>query len=136
MIMAERKDNGQGSIYFDEAKGYWYAEIQWTISTGKKKHKRFSGKSKATVKKKLDDFKKQLLLSGPNIGSQSVLFKDFAENWLTSKLKISLKPSSYMRKKTTFIHQVYPYLGDIPIEEITSQHIQNMVACLLKDELS
>lgn len=134
--MATRKDNGQGSIYFDESKGYWYARIQWTDSAGDRKKKTFSGKTKTAVKKKLDEFKKELLLSGPDIGKKSVTFKEFADNWLKTKLKISLKPSSFMRKEVTFINQVYPYLGSIPIEDITSADIQNMVNSLLADGLS
>ncbi len=134
--MATRKDNGQGSIYFNEKKGYWYATIQWTDSSGKKRKKDFSGKTKAAVKKKLDEFKKELLLSGPDLGKKSVTFKEFADNWLKTKLKISLKPSSFMRKEVTFINQVYPYLGSIPIEDITSADIQNMVNSLLTAGLS
>ena len=64
--MGTRKDNGQGSIYFNEVKGYWYASIQWTDSCGNRKKKQFSGKTKTTVKHKLDLFKKELLLSGPD----------------------------------------------------------------------
>lgn len=134
--MAVRKDNGQGSMYFDEGKGYWYAEIQWKDSSGTKKRKKFSGKSKTAVKKKLDEFKKQLLLSGPDVGKKSVIFQDFAENWLNTKLKNSLKPTSFMRKKGTFQYQVYPHLGGIPIEEISSEDIQNMVNRLIKEGLS
>lgn len=134
--MATRKDNGQGSIYYNEKKGYWYAQIQWTDSTDTKQRKTFSGKSKAAVKKKLDEFKKELLLSGPDVAKKSVMFQDFADNWLQSKLKNSLKPTSFMRKKGTFKFQVYPYIGNIPIEDITSQDIQSMVNKLVEEGLS
>ncbi len=101
--MAARKDNGQGSMYYDEGKGYWYAEIQWKDSTGTKKRKKFSGKSKASVKKKLEEFKKELLLSGPDLGKQSVTFEEFAENWLNTKLKISLKPTNRLWSESFLI---------------------------------
>ncbi len=55
--MASRKDNGQGSMYFDEKSGYWYAEIHWTDSSNGKHRKKFSGKTKTVVKKKLEEFK-------------------------------------------------------------------------------
>ena len=106
MYIAVRKDNGQGSMYFDEGKGYWYAEIQWQDSSGTRKRKKFSGKSKTVVKKKLDEFKKQLLLSGPDVCKKTVTLQQFADNWLNTKLKNSLKPTSFMRKKWTFQYQV------------------------------
>ncbi len=134
--MGTRKDNGQGSIYFNEARGYWSASIQWTDSSGNKKKKQFSGKTKSIVKQKLDAFRKKLLLSGPDLGIRSVPFKDFADNWMENKLKNSLKPTSYMRKKGTFKYQVYPYLGNIPIEDISSADIQNMINCLVKSGLA
>lgn len=101
-----------------------------------KKRKKFSGKSKTAVNKKLDEFKKQLLLSGPDVGNKTVTFQQFADNWLNTKLKNSLKPTSFMRKKGTFQYQVYPHLGGIPIEEISSEDIQNMVNRLIKEGLS
>ena len=44
MYIAVRKDNGQGSMYFDEGKGYWYAEIQWKDSSGTKNARNFLGR--------------------------------------------------------------------------------------------
>ncbi len=134
--MAVRKDNGQGFMYYDEGKGYWYAEIQWRDSSDAKRRKKFSGKMKSVVKKKLEEFKKELLLTGPDLGKRSITFQDFAETWLNTKLKISLKPTSFMRKKTTFIYQVYPHVGHIPIEDLTSQDVQKMVNSLFDEGLS
>ncbi len=134
--MAPRKENGQGTIYRDEKTGYWYATIQWTDSAGKTKRKKFSAKSKTAVKTKLTNFKKELLTIGPDIDAKKILFKDFANSWLETKLKNSLKPTSYERKECTFINQVYPHLGNIPIEEITSSDVQAMVNALVKDGLS
>ena len=41
--------------------------------------------------------------------------------------KIQLKPTSYARKELTLARQVYPYIGDIPISQLTHNDIQNMI---------
>ncbi len=96
-----KKENGSGSIYFVQSTGKWKADIVWTDPQGNRQRKTFSSAKKTVVKAKLEDFKKQLLLNSGNISKGSVTFEEFANNWLSSKLKNSLKPSSYMRKEVT-----------------------------------
>ena len=55
-----RNSNGSGSIYFDEKRNKWYAEIQWSDKNGEKHRKKFSGQKKTIVKNKLDEFKKTI----------------------------------------------------------------------------
>ncbi len=133
---AARKDNGSGTIYYIESQGRWKAEIHWTDAKGEVQRKTFSSVKKTEVKNKLEEFKKQLILKSGNIPKGSISFEEFANNWLTTKLRNSLKPSSYMRKEVTLKHQVYPILGAIPIEEITHTDIQNMVNTLYDGGLS
>lgn len=131
-----RKSNGSGSIYFDEKKGKWYAEIQWCDKNGEKHRKKFSSSKKTIVKNKLEEFKRQLTISRGNLSSDDIIFQEFANYWLTEILKNKLKPTSFTRKEVTLENQVYPFLGGIPINQITHFDIQNMVNKLNKKGLS
>ncbi len=132
----QKKENGSGTIYYVESQGRWKAEMRWLDSRGIMQRRTFSATKKSVVKNKLNEFKKQLLLSNGNISKGAITFEEFAENWLTTKQRNTLKPSSYMRKEVTLRNQVYPILGDIPIDQISHMDVQNMVNQLSDSGLS
>lgn len=132
-----RKSNGAGSIYYDEKRNKWCAEIQWSDSNGNKHRKKFSGQKKTIVKNKLEAFKRELIISNGNMTSNNdITFQEFAEYWLGSILKNKLKPTSYTRKQVTLENQVYPYLGNTPITQITHFDVQDMINNLSEKGLS
>ena len=92
-----RTSNGSGSIYYSETKKVYVGVIQWTDSNGSKHKKQFSGKKKSGVQSKMDEFKRQLLLKRGDIVAESVTFKEYADNWLNTILKMKLKPSILCR---------------------------------------
>lgn len=131
-----RERNGNGSIYYDDKRDRWIAEIQWTDKNDTKHRKKFADKKKSAVKSRLDDFRKQLLLNSSDIADDDVIFQEYADNWLNTILKHSLKPTSFMRKEVTLKYQVYPHIGDIPMNRLTHDDIQNMVNALAAQGLS
>lgn len=130
-----RKSNGEGSIFFDAKGNKWVAEIQWTDKNGKKHRKKFSGQKKTIVKNKLDEFKRQLIISQGDIEKSDITFEEFATQWMLEQ-KHKLKPTSYARKEVTLINQVYPYIGSTPINDIHHKDVQNMVNKLIENKLS
>jgi len=132
----KRNSNGSGSIFFDEARGNWRAQIQWTDKNGNKHIKKFTGKKKNEVKNRLEEFRKQLLISNGTFSNSSISFEEFARNWMETSQKNKMKPASYLRKEVTLENQVYPYIGNIPIDQITYADIQNMVNKISENGLS
>lgn len=131
-IKKNRNSNGNGSIYYDNKREKWLAEIQWTDRNGNRQRKKFSGSKKIIVKNKLEEFKRQMIFTKGNIEKSDVTFREFSEYWLNSILNIKLKKTSYNRKELTLEKQVYPYLGEIPINQITHHDVQEMVNNLNK----
>lgn len=131
-----RKSNRSGSIYFEEKSKRWRAEIQWNDKNGETHRKSFSSQKKTVVKNKLDAFRKELLITDGNIKSKDITFEDYSEYWMTNIVKNKLKPSSYTRKDVTLNNQVYPYIGNIPINQITHEDIQGLVNTLSNNGLS
>lgn len=134
--MSTRKDNGSGTFFYDEKRDRWVATIQWTDKTGSRRRKSFTGKKKTIVKNKLNDFKTQLNITNGNISNDDILFKTYADLWMTNIQKNLLKPTSYTRKEVTLSRQVYPLIGDIPISQLTHDDIQNMINELAAQGLS
>ena len=131
-----RKPNGNGTVYFSEKENRWRAEIHWTDKNGKQCYKKFSGKKQIAVKNKLEAFKRQLIITSDNVSDSDVTFKEYADNWLHTILKNKLKPTSYTRKEISLTKQVYPYIGDIPMKDVTRNDVQDMVNSLVGEGLS
>lgn len=131
-----RTSNKEGSIYFNEKRKAWYADIRWKDSAGKEHRKTFSAKKRAAVKIKIDEFKRQLLLDNVSAENNDVTFKEFCEQWMKSSQINKLKPVSYDRKLCTLENQVYPEIGDIPINILSHDDVQTMVNHLRDDKKS
>lgn len=131
-----RKSNGEGSVWFNEKRGVWMAEITWTDKTKQRHSKRFSDKRQTGVKFKLSEFKKQLILDQGSVKESSVTFKEYALFWMDTVQKNKLKPTSYARKMVTLEQQVFPNIGMIPIEMLTVDDIQKFINKLDKEGLS
>lgn len=132
----KRNPNGSGSVFYDESRKTWRAQIQCTDKAGERHIKKFVGAKKNEVKNRLDEFRRQLLVSNGDISNNGVSFQEYAEAWLTNTLRNKLKPTSYMRKEVTLVNQVFPQLGNIPIDQITHADVQNMVNKLHESGLS
>ena len=136
MKKASKRANGEGTIYFDEKQKTWRAEIQWVDSAGVTHRKSWKDKKQASIKTKMKEFKKQLLLNNGNFDPNEVTFKEFAEYWVHNIFKPTVKQTSYARKVDTLNNQVYPYLEGIQINKITHSDIQIMVNELSNKGLS
>lgn len=131
-----RTSNGEGSVYYSDTKKKWFGDIMWTDSAGQRHRKSFSGKKQAIVKEKMDAFKRELLMQTDSPANDSITFKDYCEQWMVNKQINKLKPSSYDRKACSLENQVYPIIGDIPIEALSHSDVQNMVNTLRDNDLS
>ena len=136
MGKTSKKCNGEGTMYFLEKEGKWRAEISWKDNTGRLHRKSFQDKKQSEVKSKLAEFKKQLLLSNRNLNPHTESFRIFADFWVENILKPKVKPLSYQRKVSTLEHQVYPYLGELDIGQISHTTVQEMINALSLSGLS
>ena len=135
-MVAKKRSNGEGTIYFVEKEQLWTAELTWVDDAGNKRRKRWRAKKQSEVKAKLAEFKKQLLLNGTEVATEDRTFREFADEWVNVILKPKVKPLSYQRKVSTLENQVYPHIGNIPISKLTHSKIQKMVNDLNESGLS
>ena len=125
----QEKTKGE-SIYFDQKKQCWRAELKFT-SGSEKIRKSFSAKDISVLMDKISDYKSKAFSKNGLPLFSELSFKSYAENWLITTEKMKLKPTSYIAKCNSLNYQVYPYIGDIPITEITYMDIQKMINSLL-----
>ena len=121
-----RRDKGDGSI-FQLKDGTWIAQLKHgKKANGKPNIKKFTGKKESEVKKKLKEFKESLIKNEyRQIKKMSV--KEYMEKWMNDVQSNKLKPKTYDTKEATVNFQVYPYIGDLQINNLSADDIQKMI---------
>lgn len=118
-----RRSNGEGSIYYHEKKCSWIATIQYIDNNGILKRKSFQDKIKKNAQKKLNDFKKQMLLG--EINESNILLKDYIQHYLLTYKLHQLKSSSYDTLDNVFRNHVKDSkIGNFKLSQIKPNDIQ------------
>ena len=114
-----KRANGEGSFYFDEAKGLYRAML--TTPNGKRLTK--SSKDEDIVKDWLNE---QRLLIGrsQHVEPHSMTLKEWLDEWLEVYSKPSVRPRTYDRNKSLLAHA--DSIGNIKLQNLTPSHIQRM----------
>lgn len=136
MAKKMRNSNREGSIYYSKSKGSYIGDIHWTDKNGKVNRKVFSSKDKNTVIEKMEAFKRELKISDGQLDNGEITFEIFSESLMKTVFKERLKPSALLRKRQSLEHQVYPYIGYIPINEVSVHDVQSMINALSETDLS
>ena len=133
-----KREHGQGTIYLRKD-GRWYGAVQNGYNdNGKPKIITVYGKTEAETKRKLKEKIKfinsnDLILQNNTI--KNITVEEYCTNWLKNVKINELKPSSYDRKETTLLNQVYPAIGMLQLSQLTIDDVQKMVNNL-KNKLS
>ena len=121
--MAQKRDNGTGTIY-QRANKTWVGKIYLGLDeTGKEKFKYFSGKTEVEVKKKIREYNQ----SGSRIETKKISLQDYLNNWMKTYKRGTIKASSYDALEKTAKNQVIPNIGMIQLQEITATDIQTLL---------
>ena len=129
--MAKKRANGEGSIR-KRKDGRW--EGRYTAGhdpeTGKAIYKNVLGKTQAEVKEKL----KQAIgecqaLDITKAGKYTV--GEWMEVWFQDYAKIKVRPSSHQTYQGYIHNHIWPNIGDIPLEKLTSLDLQKFYKKLL-----
>lgn len=131
----KRRDKGDGSIY-QRKDGLWVSQIQiGKKADGKANVKMFYGKTEQEVKKKLKNYKHELI-KNDHTEVKKITVKQYMDNWLYNIQINELKPKSFDRKETTLKHQIYEYIGNLQINNLSANDIQDMINKLIAKGLS
>jgi len=126
----QRRDKGEGSV-FQRKDGKWCAKL--TVPN-KSTPKHFYGKTESEVKKKLKEFKHELIKNDYREVKKMTL-KSYMDDWLYNVKKNELKPKSFDGQE--YINNIiYKRIGEMQINNIASDDIQKLINTLVEEEYS
>lgn len=129
--MAKRRANGEGSIR-KRKDGRW--EGRYTAGrdpeTGKVIYKNVLGKTQAEVKEKLKQaIEENAELDFSRAGEYTV--GQWMDVWFENCAKVKVRPSSHQTYRGYIDHHIKPYVGDIPLNKLTTLDLQQLYKKLL-----
>ncbi|MBD5170101.1 MAG: site-specific integrase [Oscillibacter sp.] len=129
--MAKRRANGEGSIR-KRSDGRW--EGRYTAGrnpeTGKPIYKNVLGKTQAEVKAKL----KAAIEDSANLDvlkAEQYTTGQWMDVWFENCAKIKVRPSSHQTYRGYIDNHIKPNIGDIPLNKLSSLHLQKLYKKLL-----
>ena len=128
----QRRDKGDGSIYFRESDQRWVA--RYVHSPGSKP-KVLYAKTEQEAKKKLRDYKKEIA-KNDFVEVRKETVESYMTRWFNEVKLNDLKPKSQDGLEATLRNYIFPYIGDIQIASITANDIQSMINQLVKKDFS
>lgn len=120
-----RRDYGDGSIS-QRKDGTWTARIYYGKSSdGKYKIKAIYGKTEKEVKKKMKEFKDELI-KYDSVNIPKLTVSDIINDWLKTK-RYEVRASSYDRIERTVNNLILPRIGFAQASSLTSNNIQKLL---------
>ena len=120
--MAVRRAKGTGSV-FRNPDSTWTAQcVKGFSEKGYTRYKRFAGKTKAEVMRKMENYL-MLVKSGGQCLDDYYL-DDYICGWMEHIKKPDLKPTSYDRAMLTIKNHINPYIGHYRVTQLNPSIIQ------------
>lgn len=122
----KRRDKGEGSIS-QRKDGLWTGRLDIGVQeNGKRKIKAVYGKTEQEVKRKLRALKKELIKHDyQEVKKLSV--REYMTDWLYNYKQNEVKPSTFDRIEQVCQNQIFPIIGNLQMNGITSNDFQNMI---------
>jgi integrase len=132
---AVRRGNNEGTI-FRRADGRWTAGLSDGYnSAGRPKRVYVYGRTRAEVAEKLRGMQQRRDQGRPLVDKQTRL-SNFLEDWITSTLPTTVRPSTAASYADQLKRHVIPVLGSIALGKLTPVDVQKWMNDKLEDGLS
>lgn len=125
----KRREKGTGGISQRKDGLYQGSYDAGVKPDGKRDVKYVYAKTEPECKRKLNALIKEIHKT-EYIHVQKISVKDYMNLWLTSVKALELKPKSYDRLEQTVNYQVIPYIGQLQLQSIASDDVQDMITKL------
>ena len=138
----KKRYNGEGSIYKVKSgprKGSWIAQLTVGINpeTGNPKRKSFYGKTREEAKGKMEAYKEQVNYGLDVDGVKGKTYGEWLLEWMdTYKKPPMIKLATWENYMRYINNHVYPAIGEVPLSDLTTDHIQEIYVKMIRKELS
>ena len=120
----ELLDNGN---IWQKADGRWIGLVRYKDEFGETQRKSFSSKKKKTLQAKMTEYVKNFNEQVANLDESRKPMKESMKNWLRVYKYSEVERTTYDRYECTAEHQIYPYIGNKPVGDVTPADIKKLL---------
>ena len=116
LMKRELLDNGN---IWQKSDGRWIGLVRYKDEFGVTQRKSFSSKKKKTLQAKITEYVKNFNEQVANSDESKKPLKESMKNWLRVYKYPEVERTTYDRYECTAVHQIYPYIGNKPVGDVT-----------------
>ena len=120
----ELLDNGN---IWQKSDGRWIGMVRYRDEYGATQRKSFSSKKKKMLQAKMTEYVKNFNEQVTNSDEARKPLKESMKNWLRVYKFPEVERTTYDRYECTAEHQIYPYIGNKPVGDITPADIKKLL---------
>lgn len=126
-----RRDSGQGSIYQRASDRRWVGSVELSPdpTTGKRRRRVVTAKTRREAAIKLRDAKKELLITG-TLATSSPTVKEWCEKWLDQRVT-QARPNTYKGERSYVHRWIVPQLGRRHLSSLTPGDLRNLADAIV-----
>ncbi len=128
------RGQNEGCIY-ERADGRWEAKLNLGYVNGKRRRKCFYAETRAEVQALLAASSRDRDLGLP-VATERQTVGHFLDGWLKNSVRPSVRPRTYESYELTVRKHLRPALGNLRLEKLAPQHVQEMLNAKLKQKPS
>jgi integrase len=126
-VLRQRRDNGDGSLYFDEAKQRWVGQLDLgTDAAGRRVRPRVSAKTKTEARARLDVLR-QAHGAGQDLTARTTTFTELAQLWLERGLPPGVSPSTRANYTSLLNQHVLPAFGHRKVTDLRPEDVEQLL---------
>lgn len=136
--MAKRRGHGDGSIFFEEARGRWVGTLDLgNDGNGKRRRAKVTGRTKTEVRDKLRDLQRSAEAGLP-VGNGSLTFGQFLDTWLAEVLpgRARVRSENTVTSYRWAVSHLQPALGTRPLRSLTPEDVEGVLRAMAGAGLS
>lgn len=116
-----RRNNGEGSYYFNIKREAWEYKLPYHDNFGIRRYKKFTGKTKKEIQKKVQRFKEERDEMADNV----MKLKDWMDAWFNAYIVGHVKLRTEERYRLAIKRYIVPFIGDLPLDDsLTGMKVQ------------
>ncbi len=116
-----RRNNGEGSYYFNAQREAWEYKLPYHDNFGIRHYKKFTGKTKKEIKKKVQIFKEECVKNADTV----MTIKDWMEAWFNAYIVGHVKLRTEERYRLAIKRYINPFIGELPLDDsLTGMKVQ------------
>ena len=124
MMKRELLDNGN---IWQKSDGRWIGMVRYKDEFGATQRKSFTSKKKKTLQAKMTEYVKNFNEQVTNSDEARKPLKESMKNWLRVYKFPEVERTTYDRYECTAEHQIYPYIGNKPVGDVTPADIKKLL---------